>query len=276
MTRLGMRRSEIRIPLEDEIDLGKIADSGQCFRAYGLPDGSFRFPSGSKCLNIRREGDSLIADCTEEEWADEWRDYFDFGCEYGSFRRALAESGGVFASSAEQGYGIRILRQQPFETLISFLLSQRKRIPAIRSSIEKLCRSFGEEKPTGMGDSFFTFPKPEQLAFAALEDLNRCGLGYRTPYVKQAAARVCLGEADLEAYSLLTDEELLNMLMRFYGAGIKVASCTALFAYGRQRCVPVDVWIRRFMAENGENCFEGYGDKAGIIQQYVFYAQIQS
>lgn len=267
--------SILKVPVEDEIDLEKTAGSGQCFRAKKLPDGSFRFPSGDKCLHIRREGDSLLADCSEEEWADYWYGYFDLGSSYAPFREELAAGDSVFAPSAALGRGIRILRQQPFETLISFLLSQRKRIPAIRSAVEKLCVSFGEEKSGGSG-SWFAFPEPERLAFASLEELNRCGLGYRSPYVKQAAERVFSGEADLMAYGSLSDAELVQRLMGFRGAGVKVASCTALFAYGRKACVPVDVWIRRFTDRNGENCFEAYGDRAGIIQQYVFYAMTQS
>lgn len=156
--------------------------------------------------------------------------------------------------------------------LISFIISQRKSIPAISKSIELICERFGSpiitEKRT-----IYSFPRPIDLAKATIEELDECKLGYRSAYVKKAAEDVASGKMDMSAMTQLSDEDLFETLKSFYGVGDKVANCVALFAYSRTSLAPIDTWIKKVIETEyaGKNPFPAYGDIAGIIQQYIFY-----
>lgn len=156
--------------------------------------------------------------------------------------------------------------------LITFILSQRKSIPAIRTGVELLAERFGQVVDTGT-ERVSLFPSPAQLAAAAESDLRDCGLGYRTRYIQHAAQAVASGALDLKSLALLPDETLLAKLMEMDGVGKKVANCVALFGYGRTALAPIDVWIARLIQEDfdGQDPFPQYGAEAGILQQYFFY-----
>ena len=207
--------------------------------------------------------------CTQEEFEAFWEDYFDLKTDYASFRNAIDKDDIYLLNSAEAGKGIRILRQDPWEMLITFIISQRKNIPAIKASVEALCSRFGEE----LGFGIFAFPTPEALAWAGDEELKDCSLGYRVPYIMEAARMVASGELDLSAVSALSDDELLTALQKVYGVGPKVANCVSLFGYHRIAAFPVDVWIKRVLDEhyNGSFPLERYKGFAGVLQQYMFY-----
>ena len=166
--------------------------------------------------------------------------------------------------AARGGAGIRILRQDKFEMLISFIISQRKSIPAIRTSVEKLVSLYGH-------DGFF--PNAADMTGATEEELSSCSLGYRLPYIRAAIERIAHKEVDLDELDSLPDEELFEQLKMFHGVGDKVANCVELFAYHRTGRAPVDTWIAKVINEqyNGENPFGRYGNVAGIMQQYMFY-----
>ena len=167
-----------------------------------------------------------------------------------------------------------MLRQDPWETLVTFIISQRKSIPAIAKAVELLAARFGQATVTDY-EELRLFPTPEAMKDAGLADLASCGLGYRTPYVLNAIEKVCSGALDLERIGEEDDEGLIEALRTVRGVGVKVGRCTALFAYGRMACVPIDVWIARAIEEcGGESPFELFGEEAGIIQQYVFYSMI--
>lgn len=266
----------MRIELWDDFDLRKIADSGQCFRVREWDDGTFRFVTGRDVLYLRRDGPgALEADCPDGAWARVWTRYFDLGREYARVRAAIPPSDAWMRRAAEQGAGIRILRQDAWETLVTFILSQRKRIPAIKSCVERLSARFGERVETAR-ETLYAFPSATALAAAGEPELDGCGLGYRAPFVRAAAQAVASGAFDLAALEELPDEALLERLKTLYGVGDKVASCVALFAYGRMAAAPVDTWIRRLIESEyrGENPFPAYGDAAGILQQYAFHRQL--
>ncbi len=208
--------------------------------------------------------------CSEEEWNQIWHPYFDLDRDYSSVRRAaLSGETSLIRNAAVSGRGIRVLRQDPWEMLITFIISQRKSIPAIAGSVEALCRTFGAKI---RNEDIYAFPTPEALVKASDEELKSCALGYRLGYVKDAARKVAQGELDLEALDQLDDERLKNELMSVRGVGIKVANCVSLFGYGRCGCVPVDVWISRAIQQCEENDpFAAFGENGGIVQQYVFY-----
>ena len=156
--------------------------------------------------------------------------------------------------------------------LVTFIISQRKSIPAIAGAVEKLSERWGEPLKTPR-ETVFSFPTPERLRGVTEEELRACSLGYRAPYILDAVRRVTAGELDLGGLRKADDEARLRQLMTVCGVGKKVAACVALFGYDRQALAPVDVWIRRAMEEQwgGRDPFGDYGEAAGLMQQYVFF-----
>ena len=260
---------EIRIA--DDFDLKKIVDSGQCFRPKEIEPGVFRFIIGENILHIREREENLFeADCSAEAWQNVWKNYFDLDTNYASIRRDVENFAAgkpyekILRDATDFGKGIRILNQEPFEMLISFIISQRKNIPSIRSSVEKICARFGRR----VGEVHL-FPRLEEFS----DDLTGLGLAYRKDYIKDALKKISRGEIDLTALEKLPDDELVETLKKIRGVGDKVANCVALFAYHRVNRAPVDVWIKRAIDEDfhGENIFDTFGANAGILQQYIFY-----
>ena len=271
----------MKITINDDFNLDKIIDSGQCFRPRRIEKGVYRFVTCDHAVEIvdesllagrktgKREEDptELSVSCSESEWNDIWHPYFDLDMNYTRVRESIPKNDKYLQNAAKFGAGIRILRQDKFEMLISFIISQRKSIPAIRTSIERLVDLYGH-------DGFF--PGPSDMLSATEEELASCGLGYRVPYIRKAVERVAHRDIDLEELDRLPDEELFEELKSFAGVGDKVANCVALFAYHRTGRAPVDTWIARVINEQyaGINPFPKYGNVAGIMQQYMFYSAI--
>ena len=269
------------VAIPDDFDADKIIASGQCFRCTRLADGTWRFltqagsPGRTHILVLRQLSPTeYAASCSAEEWAQIWTPYFDLDCSYQSIRDRVREDS-FLSAAAEFGKGIRILRQDPWETLICFILSQRKSIPSIRNSVERLSERFGSPVQTDGGE-LRSFPTPEALRDADTEALVACGLGYRLPYVRDAAERFCRTPDLALQWRLLGNEDLLAALKQIHGVGNKIANCVMLFAYHRSSCAPIDTWIERIIEKEygGCNPFPAYGEDAGILQQYAFfYAQ---
>lgn len=265
----------MKIKINDDFDLYKIAYSGQCFRVKELPNNTYRFISGDRTVSIvSLEGPGEFSlSCNSYEWSEFWAHYFDLETDYSSIRASIPSSDKYIHRAAMAGAGIRILNQDPFEMLISFIISQRKSIPAIKSSVEKLCRKFGHRIERTEEEDVYSFPTPEEMSGITSDDLNDCGLGYRIPFILDAVSRVNSGVLDLQRISELSDEDLFSELKTVCGVGDKVANCISLFAYHRTGRAPVDTWIAKVIDSEygGINPFPRYGNNAGIIQQYVFY-----
>ena len=257
------------VRITDDFDLRKICDSGQCFRCMPIENSIYRFISGEHVLYIQQADlTEYKISCSSTEWEQIWFPYFDLGRSYRSIREQ-AINDPFLARAAAYGKGIRILRQDPWETLISFIISQQKTIPAIRTVIEKLSCKCGELITAGP-EEVYTFPSPAAVREADLKELK---LGYREKYVKAAALHLC-EQPDLPGlWETLGDESLLHALKELYGVGDKIANCVMLFAYGRTACAPVDTWIHKIIEKEyqGRNPFPGIGENAGIVQQYAFY-----
>lgn len=253
-----------------DVDILKTALSGQCFRMNRQEDGSFLAVAKDKAVKIIQNGDNIRFLCGEKEFSSFWEPYFDLSCDYEEHHKKIPKDDAFLRAAKDYSFGIRILKQDPWETLISFIISQRKNIPAIKSSIEKLCRMFGKKIP---GFECFGFPSPESLANAEDEELSACSLGYRVPYVKKTAQMVASGNVNLQELSKLDDENLFKSLCVFPGVGKKVANCVMLFAYRRTEAFPRDVWILRMEKEHYNGHFDEthYGGSAGLMQQYMFY-----
>ncbi len=264
---------EMTIKIEDDFDPGKIASCGQCFRAKGFADGTYRFITGNQVIYIRKlGGNDYTVCCGKNSWGQIWEDYFDLGRNYRKIRENINGKNAFVDRAVAAGAGLRVLRQDAWEMLITFIISQRKNIPAIARAVENLSVKYGEEVVTPF-ESIHEFPSPRQLRRAAQEELASCGLGYRTAYVRDAAERVSSGALDLRSIASLGDEELFSELLKVHGVGKKVANCVCLFGYGRISRVPVDVWISRAIREEwqGQDPFADFGAVAGIVQQYIFY-----
>lgn len=259
--------------VSDLFDLEKMIDSGQCFRAVRLPKGIYRFITGSQVLYLQKvSAERYEVSCEQADWERVWSPYFDLNRDYRKLCSQIPEGDGFLRLAAETGAGIRILRQDAWEMLITFLISQRKSIPAIRSVVEMLSQRYGTKIQTPW-ETLYTFPTPEQMRYVCREDYLACKAGYRAPYLCDAVNKVLSGFLDLEKIAAYPDDKLLSALEEVRGVGVKVANCVALFAYGRTACAPVDTWIQKIIQQEygGRNPFEGYGGAAGIMQQYFFY-----
>ncbi len=264
----------IKIQIQDDFDLNRIAESGQCFRWTREDSGVYRIIHRKYCLRIRHfENDTFELSCSEDEYRNVWYDYFDFGTDYRAVRERVDKAEDPFlARACEYGKGIRILRQDPWEMLISFIISQNKNIPAIKKSVELLCEAAGKcrEDETGV---FYLFPAPEEILSLTEEELAACKLGYRCRYVQAAAADVVEGKLDLERLCHMPEEETIDALKGVCGVGIKVANCVSLFGLHHIDAFPIDVWIRRIIENEYPSGYpkKKYSPFNGIYQQYMFY-----
>ena len=258
----------------DNFNLQQIADSGQCFRMNNIGKNKYGLVAFGKYLELIQIATNTIQlNCTEQEWQEIWKDYFDMGYDYKGLVENLVNGDDSFISrAATYGKGIRILRQEPFETLISFIISQRKNIPAIKSCIEKICINYGD-KNEFEGTEYYSFPTPEILANADLDALRDLGVGYRDEYIVGAARAVVDGDIQLDELKEYTNEEAVKVLKGLYGVGDKVANCVSLFGLHHIEAFPIDVWIERIVSEhyNGYFNISKYDGYAGIVQQYMFY-----
>ena len=261
------------VSIQDDFDLKKIAHSGQCFRVRRFEDDSYRFVTGEHILYIRRERKGQFSvSCDAKEWEKVWWTYFDLDRRYSEMFEQNRDKHLFVREAMMFGRGLRVLRQDPWEMLVSFIISQRKSIPAISKSVEMLAEKFGHPIDTPR-ETVFTFPTPREMEKASSDGLKECGLGYRVRYVRDAIHKTSEDVLDMEALSAYNDAHLLEALQQVDGVGKKVANCVALFGYGRSACAPVDVWISRAIKDGcgGESPFPLFGDNAGIIQQYIFY-----
>ena len=262
------------IRITDDFDPDRIAQSGQCFRWEKMEGETWRIIAGGACLYLTLLGDDRYEfDCTEEEYENFWREYFDLQENYQNIRGRIDQGEDLFLwQAAEQEKGIRILRQDPWEMLITFIVSQNRNIPAIRTSVELLARRCGEKRRDSRGRIFYAFPEPGALAALPESDLKSCKLGYRCKYVHAAAEAVANGDIDLN--SLLTADETatINALTKLFGVGTKVANCVSLFGLHHVNAFPVDVWIKRALDEQYPDGYpyEKYAPYNGIYQQYIF------
>ena len=263
----------MKIEIQDDFDPQRITDSGQCFRWTRAGERSWRVLKGADCLRITALGDGRWKlDCTPEAFGDTWRDYLDLTEDYAAIRARIDPADAFLTGAAEREKGIRILRQEPWEALISFLISQNKNIPAIRRGIENLAAACGDRRTDAAGEAYCAFPTPEALAALDGETLRRCGLGYRCAYVRAAAEAVCAGALDLDALRCADEARTMETLTGLFGVGVKVASCVSLFGLHHLNAFPRDVWVRRILLSEypGGYPFAAYAPYNGVYQQYMF------
>lgn len=258
----------IALPVTKDFDLQQTLDCGQCFRWERQPDGTYTGVAFGHILHIQDTGRTLLLNCGEQEFLQIWHTYFDCDFNYGTVRNTLSRTNPVLAQAAKFAPGMRILRQDPWEALVSFILSQNNNIPRIKGIVGRLCKSFGDSISNG----FYSFPSAERLAVLSENDLAPLRSGFRAKYILSAAQHVASGEIDLEALRTLPMDEARQKLMTIHGVGPKVAECALLYGMHRLEAFPMDVWMKRAMAA----LFPGksptdFGEYAGIAQQYIFH-----
>lgn len=254
------------------LDLELTLDCGQAFRWVKEKDASFSGVASGVAsgvyLNISKIGEDtfLLKDTSENDFENIWRKYFDFDRDYVKICETLKEDK-LLASTIDEYYGIRILNQDSWEALCSFVISQQNNIKRIKGIIERLCEKYGQEVKKG----FYSFPSAKRLSKLSVEDFEELGTGYRAKYLEKLAKGVASGEIDLEKIKNLPLDEARKELLNIYGVGIKVANCALLFGFGFYDAFPVDVWMKRVMEyypDGLPKCFDGIG---GIAQQYLFH-----
>ncbi len=259
---------------KDDLDLKKIAESGQCFRFLEISEGVFRIPHKDSCLIIKEKPPGVFdLSCEEEEFDALWKAYFDMDLSYSDVRHRIDKDKDPFLfEAAESQKGIRILQQDLFETFISFIISQNRNIPAIKNSIELLCEKCSAPSKDPLGNTYYPFPTAERIAALSLDDLTECRLGYRNTYIKRFAENVASGNIELDSFNNMSDDECLKELTKIYGVGKKVASCVMLFGLHRINAFPIGVWIKRILENEYKDGypFDKYAPYNGIYQQYMF------
>ena len=261
----------------------KIADSGQAFRIHTIDDTHTELVAHGRYLQIASLGNNEYAfSCSEEEFKNNWHDYFDLSRDYESIIKAAPEDDTFLNNAIQFGYGIRILKQEIFESIISYIISQRRSIPSITTCVERLSELAGTEIDIPVLDTpfvqplkeaYYAFPTVEQASKVTAEELNSIGAGYRTAYIMSAVEDFKSGKLDPDSLEKLNDDELYEVLLGMHGVGIKVANCAMLFGFQRVGRFPVDVWIKRIEDKyyGGHFPAENYPDSAGILQQFMFY-----
>ena len=248
-------------------DLETILCCGQAFRWSKNGENTYTGIAFGLCRSITQEGDTLILhSVSEAEFHAVWLDYFDLTRSYGELKETLCRYEHL-RDAVSYCPGIRVLRQDAWETLCTFILSQNNNIPRIAGLVERLCTHFGEEVPGG-----FAFPPPERLAALSEQDLAPVRCGFRAKYIIDAACAVVEGRLNLAEIYTLPFDQALEALQAIHGVGPKVAHCALLFGFGRTECLPVDVWMRRALdAWFPDGLPEEILPVAGIAQQYLFH-----
>ena len=213
------------------------------------------------------EGNLILHDTPLAEFDYIWKEYFDFGRNY-TLLHNVYNKDKYMADAVAFSPGLRVLKQDTWETLISFILSQNNNIPRIKGMIARLCECFGDKLPCGG----YTFPLAGTLAKLQPEDLAVVKAGYRAAYIVDAARRVADGEIDLQWLHTRPSDEVYDSLQKILGVGPKVADCILLYGFGREERYPMDVWMKRVMERWYPNGFpENIQPTAGIAQQYLFH-----
>ena len=268
----------VEIVSTDHFEPKQIFTCGQCFRWYEQPDASFTGVAHGRVINVRKHSGSIIlGNCSEDDFLNIWTDYFDLKRDYNTIQKRLSTDK-VLKQAVLYGGGIRILRQEFFEALISFIISANNNIPRIQGIIERFSALYGT-RITYNGKDYYTFPAPEALRGITEKELAPLRSGYRAKYIADTVRAYLSGEIDTEAIASMSAGEAQKALCRISGVGPKVADCILLFSFGMFQTFPTDVWVKRVMGEL-YGCEEKdarktgcslFGENAGIAQQYLFY-----
>ena len=256
-------------------------DCGQCFRWEKEEDGSYTGVAHGRVVNVAYDDNSVIINNTTlDDVKNIWINYLDLNRDYSEIK-SIYKNDANLSIAMEFGYGIKILKQEIFECLVSFIISTQNAIPRIKKIVSKLCSMYGS-KVEYNGKTYYCFPTPEQLKGVTEKDLEPLKAGYRAAYIVDCINKVVSGEIDLQGTALLDTANARKELLKIKGVGPKVADCVMLFSMGKYEAFPIDVWVKRTMSnlyldENAtagdiqKYAAENFGKYAGMAQQYLFY-----
>lgn len=264
-----------------DFDVTHTFDCGQCFRWEREEDGSYTGVAFGKVVNIAsKDNRVVISNSCVEDVENIWIDYLDLKEDYGSVKSGFSADENL-SKAMDFGFGIRILRQEMFECLISFIISTQNAIPRIKKIVSKLCEMYGTPIEY-RGKTYYAFPEPEQLADITEEDLAPLRAGYRAKYIVDCVNKVLTGQINLNDVFNRETSSARKELLKISGVGPKVADCVMLFSMKKYDAFPIDVWVKRIMStlyldENATTndiqayAAEKFGKYAGVAQQYLFY-----
>lgn len=259
----------------NNLDLKQIAESGQCFRWVELGPNQYGIPVfGTFTIVEQTQIGILDIDCTSEEWKGIWAPYFDAEINYGLYIQSINPKDNYLQEAINTSFGVRILKQDLWETMVTFVISQNNNISRIKGCIEKICQRLGILR-NYKGHAFYTFP--DALTLAEPGAMEGLGLGYREKYITLLAQNVAWnGLINLAEIESMSYGDARATLKSIYGIGDKIADCICLFGLGFKEAFPIDRWINRVIEEQYDGKFpiENYAGYAGVIQQYIFHNEM--
>ena len=267
----------------EDFDIEEVLECGQCFHFTKLGDKLYELIAFGKYLRAKQDNTRVtLFDTTMEEYNHTWKRYFDLDKDYSDIKDRILKLDNRLSYAIKAKPGVRILRQDFFETLISFIISQNKQIPHIKQIVHNISEKYGSKIYLNDNHVVYAFPTVEQLAVVTEEQLRECKVGFRAPYIKCATDMVASGQICEEKLLDMSVAEAREALMTIKGVGEKVANCVLLFGLGFTDTFPVDVWMKRIMEymyfDSPQDkkliesfAMEKYGDLAGYAQQYLFF-----
>lgn len=260
------------------MDLEQIANSGQCFRWKRLESDKVKYAivAFGQYLEIEQDGTMFHMSCNEQEWNEVWRDYFDIDTDYEEIKERISSSDDEHLKLAlSKGAGIRILKQDLWEIIVSFIISQNNNIKRITKSIDELCVCTGLVCDNCKELSAYKFPKPDEIKYEIFDD-KAMGFGYRDAYLREIYQYASENPSWIDNLKKMSYEEAMNSLLQRKGIGKKVANCICLFGLHHVDAFPIDTHVKQLLDEHYPNGFdfERYDGVAGIVQQYLFYYEL--
>ncbi len=255
-----------------DISLDDTFDCGQCFRWTKGENGAWTGVAGGRAVTMMQKDDEIVFfDTSKSDVETFWVGYLDLEHDYTRVAEPFADDE-YLCAAAKFGKGIHILRQEPLEALISYIISSNNNISRIKKIVEAFCVIYGDEIEY-RGMKYHAFPTLEQLSAVTVEGIAPIRAGFRDKYIFDAAQKLVSGEIDLDAVSAMTTDDARAQLMKIKGIGQKVADCVMLFGFARYEVFPKDVWIKRVMNDVYGDAFDEhrFGADAGIIQQYFYH-----
>lgn len=277
------KKNKIIIKNMKDFNPKHIFECGQAFRWYKEEDGSYTAIHRGKVVNVKKDQNDIIFSNTDrDDFQDIWYDYFDLGRDYKKIKKELSKDP-ILKKAVKFGQGIRILNQEPFEMIISFIISANNQIPRIKKAIELISQNYGEFIGIINNKEYYSFPKVEALTNIEENELREISrVGYRAKYIINTSKMIHSGEIDLSELASTPRKEAKEILMQLPGVGPKVSDCILLFAFDKNEAFPVDVWIGRIMKhfyvdektklkDISIYADDKFKDLAGFAQQYLFY-----
>ena len=282
---MNLRENKCNIYLDNVIDFNieQTLECGQCFHFEKLDEMEYAVIAYGKLLHIKQTENTLVfINETKENVEDIWIPFFDLKRDYGVIKKALIQSDNILSEAIEEKYGVRIMNQEFYEMVISFIISQNKQIPHIKQIVFSLSEKYGKKVGEINGKEYYAFPELEIFKDISEEEFRSLKTGFRAPYLVDASRRLTTNITK-ESMEGLDYDKAKEKLMEIKGIGEKVANCVLLFGLSYRNAFPIDVWIKRtveVMYFNGEDVSkekivkfakETYGQYGGYAQQYLFY-----